>query len=531
MAAVIGALTTLWAIWCADALRTHGVTGSDPYAYVQMGVDLAERGTLAHAFPLVEHTFALGIDSHPVTHVGYRIPTDARRIAPTVWPIGFAWFTALAWRLGGETATYYLAPLFGLASLALTYVLTRQLTRDALPEATARAAAGAFAVLITATSLQQITWQTIPMADTAAQCLSLLALVFALAGRPMRSGARAICAGLALGMAFNVRYTQVLIAPSLALTLWLFGETRARTPRARDIALCAAAAFVAVLPTFAYHATWFGGPFTTGSDELANFSLVRAPRTAYEALAALLDRREFGLIGPLLLAGGAALVRGGRKHVLAVVIAYAGAVLGFHMFYDYLRIRDVLSIFPVLAALAGIGIVAAWRWAATRSAATRACVLVTLSAVLTLRAMETLALPVTRGFGVFGHVQREQRNALRSIGEATAPNAVIGGALNSGAIDLHARRRSFRPGAWSPNDFARFIEALHATNTPVYLLLDGDELASVEQTAYQRFTVDVMGSYALPYYEATGGGSTSRDVRLLRLSPRSPVTSSPRQTR
>ena len=41
-----------WSAWAGATLRTHGVTGSDPYAYAQMGVDLVTRGTPLHSFPL-----------------------------------------------------------------------------------------------------------------------------------------------------------------------------------------------------------------------------------------------------------------------------------------------------------------------------------------------------------------------------------------------------------------------------------------------------------------------------------------------
>ncbi|NJM41848.1 MAG: hypothetical protein HC853_14370 [Anaerolineae bacterium] len=42
------ALTLAWALYTALSLHTHGVSGSDPYAYTQMGVDLATRGTVFH---------------------------------------------------------------------------------------------------------------------------------------------------------------------------------------------------------------------------------------------------------------------------------------------------------------------------------------------------------------------------------------------------------------------------------------------------------------------------------------------------
>ena len=99
-AIVLVGLSLAWSIWTGLSLRTHGVSGSDPYAYTQMGVDLVTRGTLFHPFPLVRLTYALEFPSEPVVHIGYKLPTDITRTAPTVWPPGYAVFTGLAYVLG-----------------------------------------------------------------------------------------------------------------------------------------------------------------------------------------------------------------------------------------------------------------------------------------------------------------------------------------------------------------------------------------------------------------------------------------------
>jgi len=53
--------------------RTRGVTATDPYAYAQMAVDLATRGTFLHAFPLFDAIKDLGIKWYPIQHIGYRL--------------------------------------------------------------------------------------------------------------------------------------------------------------------------------------------------------------------------------------------------------------------------------------------------------------------------------------------------------------------------------------------------------------------------------------------------------------------------
>ena len=243
-AAAMVVLSLGWSIWMALRLRTHGVSGSDPYAYTQMGVDLVTRGTLFHPFPLVRLTYALEIPSEPVMHIGYKLPIDVTRTAPTVWPPGYAIFTGLAYLIGGETGVFVLAPILSLFSLLIVAWLTREIMRSESPRPTLHAPrftlralpTVALTVLLTATSYQQIEWQLIPMADIAAQLFSLLALTLSLRYSasnqpPTTNNQRSIAlAGLCIGIAFGIRYTQVLIAPAIALALFAHQVTKCAKP-------------------------------------------------------------------------------------------------------------------------------------------------------------------------------------------------------------------------------------------------------------------------------------------------------------
>jgi hypothetical protein len=516
-AAALIACTVGWSIWAATTLRTHGVTGSDPYAYTQMGVDLAERGTLAHAFPFVEQTYALGIDSHPVVHIGYRIPTDARRIAPTVWPIGYPWFTAAAWIVGGEAGVFLLTPVFSLLSLALIALLIVRLPFGG----PARPVIAALTVFFVATSYQQIEWQMIPMADIASQLFSLGALgaaLFASNAHGRRRIVLAAIAGAAIGVAFDVRYTQVLIAPAVAFALALpvVGER----PRLRLDAAFWIAPLVATLaaaPTFVYHAAWFGHPFVTGSEELSNFSLARMPETFLRTLHEANWVREFGFLTPLIALGLVAMWRTSRR-LTATLALFFVPVFGLHVFYDYLRLRDLLSLFPIVYLFAAIGAIALWNATArVRVHALRIAAAFALSFVCVLRTMETLALPVTRGFGAFGYLVAEQRRSFDALAAATEPNAAIGCSLNSGAVDLHADRRTFRPHGWSTDDAEKFIDALLQANTPVYLLVDGEEMQRAADALRGRFTFAEVARFDVPYY-FVGSGSENRRVPLFKVT-------------
>lgn len=573
-ALLLAAASLGWSAWVALTLRTHGVTGSDPYAYVQMGVDLVTRGTIFHPFPLARLTYALDIPSYPVVHVGYRIPDGSRYESPTVWPPGYAVFTGLAYLLAGERGLYLVTPTLNLIALVVmawfahhaSGVICRETgtqrhaahgeqpdgqqdEKDAAPYAVA-----ALTVFFGATSYQQASWQMTPMADIAAQLFSILALT--LAGRARGSLGMAGLSGLALGIAFDIRYTQVLIAPAIALALAPTRRERRNTtrtapggwltPYALRLASCALAAWIAALPVLMYHTVAFGGPFHVGSDELMNFSLARLPETLGRTLHELNHYREFGWLTPSILIGIAAMWRRSR-HALAIFAAYAGTLFLFHIAYAYLRLRDILSLFPVLHMLAAFGTVELWRGISSLSfrrsspiaqyffspAAHRGdaipstlnqllaiTTLCALSYLFVLRAMETLALPVTRGFGGFGYLVREQRLSFERLRQMTPNHAAIGCALNSGAIDLYAGRMTFRPAAWTPDELIRFVDALHAEGRPVFVLDDGAELRVSLATLRARYALREVGRLDVPYYEAIGGGSQNRRAPLFEIKAR-----------
>jgi len=524
--AMIG-LVVLWSLYTALSLRTYGVSGSDPYAYTQMGIDLATHGTVFHHFPLVRLTYDLNIPSEPVVHIGYRLPTDITRMSPTVWPPGYAVFTALAYLIGGETGIFVLAPLLGVVAL----LLIGWLVRLCLPEGgPMRPAIIALTVLLTATSYQQIEWQLIPMADIASQVFSLLALALAVVDQRLKRFPPlkffAFAAGLCIGIAFGIRYTQVLIAPAIALALCVdSSEQRLRltlNPSTLSRMLLAGlGAALAAAPTLAYHAVAFGSPFQTGSDELKHFVLALVPQTLQRLSGELFWSREFGLVWPFILVGLVWLWRSHRR-TLMIVLAYALPVLIFHLLYSYVRQRDLLSIFPIFYFFVAVGIVYLVRWLLGRAekTATRwaAFVIITLTCFLLVqRSVETLMLPITRGFGAFGYLVREQRQSFARLAELTPANAVIACSLNSGAVDLHAGRLSFRPAGWTPDQLRRFVLALQQEGTPVFVLDDGKELAESIATLQAQFKLSEVGQIDVPYYFPNSGGSENRRVSLYRI--------------
>jgi hypothetical protein len=283
-----------------------------------------------------------------------------------------------------------------------------------------------------------------------------------------------------------------------------------------------------------YHQVAFGNPLSTGSEELANFSLALAPATTWRTLGELNWYREFGLVTPFLLIGVIAMWKEHRPATL-VLLALIIVLFGFHVVYAYLRLRDILFLFPVFYLFAAYGIARSFTWlmdsaqndptqiqnpkSKIGNRLVTIAFLFTVSFMLVLRTMETLALPVTRGFGAFGYLVREQRESFDRLAEMTPANAVVGTSLNSGAIDLHSNRDTYRPATWTPDELTQFIDLLHREGRPVFLVNDSDELRDSLATVRARYTMREAGRIDVPYYNAIGGGSSNRSVEVFEIAP------------
>ncbi len=518
LAVLAGAAAFAWAAWAYLTLYARGVTGSDPYCYVQMAVDVARRGTLEHRFPLTLYAQALHISPEPLLHVGYRLPLKGQGDAPTVWPPGHSLLLGLAGLLGGDAAIYLGTPLMGLASMAATLWLTWTLGEDLEPRL--RMFAGCLAAFLLGTSLEQLRWLSVHMADISAQLFSTLTMV--LAWLAARRGRRAYWAlsGIALAVAYWTRHVQLAMAlPALALLVTAAG--RSRRERLLDAAIFLGAALVVALPDLAYHQRLFGSPLHPESEELALYTLRALPATTAMLLRGWLATPELGYVAPFLLAGALALARCNRRVCLALG-PWLVALWAVQAPYASLRLRDLLPALPALVVLAGYGaaVSPAWLGRHTRTGA----VLLALGLVLLLglRLGVTALVPARHNWNNFGYLWATQRLEFAGLASMVEPNAVVGSTLNDGPLDLYAGCETFRPAAWRPAELERFLRALWAEDRPVYLLEDGQAMATVLAglRAYARLTP--TGSlHRIPYY-APDGGSELRDVVLYRAEPGAP---------
>ncbi len=535
----LAVLALAWSAVTGWSMRTHGVTGSDPYCYAQMGVDVAERGTPLHVFDRAPQLAAWGLPLQAAVPVGYRAADPQSGQAATAWAPGLAVPLALAYRLAGEDGLYLLSPLLGLFSQVALGWLCLEALREWPVER--RVLAAGVAVLVLATSYEHIERLLVPMADVAAQLLTTLTVVLALrAARQIpcslaplqpclderdtmqHTFAWAALAGLCLGAAFAVRYTQVLAALCIVVAVWPLRRTVGWRCLLASLAVAAAVAWLVALPVLLYHQAAFGAPLRTGSEELALFALSAVPKTFLQVGGELLRGNEFLYLAPLLVWGAGRLGRDACRPAV-VLLAWLAAIVPFHLLYDALRLRDLLSVFPALALWVGVG-AAALSTAGERLALPfrqlgRLAALALLTGLLWARSGATLRLPVPpMHFNTFGYLLVEQRAAFDHLAALLPEEAVVAASLNSGPIELYAARDAVRPEDWSTAQWLDFVDRALAAGWPLYLLDDGVAMREPLRVARTRHAMRPVAVLPLPYFYPAGG-SANRAVLLYEVLP------------
>ena len=186
-----------------------GVTASDPFCYLQMAADLAERGTALHPYPLAELVRGAGLPVWPAAHVGYHPP--AGDWAATVWPIGWPVLLAPLYALGGEAAAMWGAPLWLLAAAGGAGLLAAECAGSS--EGHERLLAGGLAAFVVLTSAEAVLRALLPWPTRrrwpSRRSRSSPSRAPRGRGRPARLLAWAAGAGLALGLDYWVRHPQL----------------------------------------------------------------------------------------------------------------------------------------------------------------------------------------------------------------------------------------------------------------------------------------------------------------------------------
>ncbi|MEJ2735983.1 MAG: hypothetical protein P8189_20855 [Anaerolineae bacterium] len=515
-------VTLIWTGIVYFGKRTHGATASDPYAYAQMGVDLAERGTFLHRYSLFEQVIPLDIAWAPLQPVGYHTPRNDLGDCPSVWATGASVLLAAGYLLLGETGLYVTTPVVAVLALVATWALVQEVLRG--ESKAVRSLTAALAVVLLASSPEHVDRLLVPMADAPAQLFTVLTLLFALRGmRQLEQGHHGfwsfILTGTFFAWAYWVRHTQLVLALPVILAIIFGARTGWRQARPSTearwsqlvvplLTFCAAA-LIAALPDIVYRWRVFGGPFATETTELPLMGVQHFGPVAWQMLRDALVAGEWGYLFPFALYGGYRLVRDQRREAIVLGSALA-AVLLVHLTYRSLRLRDLLSLFPLVDLGVAYGAVALVRHvgsipqgkmarlgAALLSAGAVAWIVLSL-ALARWAMIDNLWKP---GWASFGYMRSEHRAAFDQLAELTSPDAVIGTSLNAGAVMMYTNRNAIRPyDSWTDDEWDTFLSAMEADRRPVYLLDDGGLMAEFIEQKRTRHRLTPIAELHIPLF-------------------------------
>ncbi len=169
------------------------------------------------------------------------------------YPIGYPALLALAYRLGGEEAVFWVNPILATLAVLGVFLLGRALWNPVV---------GVLAALLLATNSLHAYFGLSALSHSGAMCCAVWAMWFL--WRWWERGGRwnALLAGALAAYGISIRYTEALLfLPVAVAVVW---RARSGPPVGRDVAWMLAGGAVTILPLVAQHWVAYGSPFVTG---------------------------------------------------------------------------------------------------------------------------------------------------------------------------------------------------------------------------------------------------------------------------
>jgi hypothetical protein len=224
---------------------------------------------------------------------------------------------------------------------------------------------------------------------------------------------------------------------------------------------------------------------------------------------------EWGYLFPLAIYGGYRLARRQSRQMLVLGSAFI-AVLLVHLSYHSLRLRDLISLFPLVDLAVAYGAVSLVRRVRSlareqrdgdgsrirlgrHSLAVLAITWVILSLSMSRWAMiDNVWKP---GWASFGYMRAEHRAAFDRLAQLTEPDAVIGASLNAGAVMMYTARDAIRPyDSWTGEEWEVFLVAMQEGRRPVYLLDDGGLMAEFIEEQQSLYNLTPIEGLRVPLF-------------------------------
>ena len=231
------------------AYGTYVVAASDPSAYISQA-RLITKGDLVVPVPLASHV-SWPMSEWSFAPLGYRPGPHPAEIVPT-YPPGLPFIMAIALFVAGENGPFFVGPFFAALSVLGAYGLAERLHSRA---------AGVIAAVLMSFSPLLLSQVVQSMSDIPATGLWTLALLAAMAGRPIGAGA---VSGLAIATRPSLLPLAGVVA--LMLAIWSEGGSRAAFAALVKFALAMSPA-VAALAWIQW--SLYGNPLASGHGTFA----------------------------------------------------------------------------------------------------------------------------------------------------------------------------------------------------------------------------------------------------------------------
>jgi hypothetical protein len=452
--------------WFRFLLSTVG--GADSYGYVSASRMLAS-GHMIDPAPIAEWLTApnrVAIASP----LGWAPAPEGLGIVPT-FPIGASALMALFTVVGDANAVFFVAPVMALLTLTLVY----RATRDWFDEE-----AALLAVAVLAWNPVFITYAKQPMSDVPATAWVTLAVVLAI----QRGALSAFGSGLAAGAAVITRPALLIAAATIPFLSWR-GETRYQR-----FLLSGMGAAIGVVIQMAIQAKLFGSPYVTGYGSAAGaFSWAHAPVNLV-----IFAKQMWVALGPIWLVGTVAgLIISPPELRWRLLVVFASVTLPylFWLPFDHWEtLRFLLPALAILSAVIGASFITLARLMRPRQMA----VVPVLLAVALFGRSESLL----RASSQWMIQSLEARYPLAGewVNVNTPPNSVVMANQHSGSLRWYGKRQTIRWDFVEPQRLQSTVSELQAHGAPVYVALEGDEVAMFDQRfkdVIDRLQVDHVG--------------------------------------
>ena len=419
--------------------------GADAYGYVSQA-SLWAQGRLGTPDPLADLEPALGQAAAPL---GYRLARTSGAIVPVYAP-GLPLAMALALKMAGPSAVYYVVPLLGGIAVWLTYVLGRHVDGPIT---------GLIAAVLFAFSPLFIFHTLEPMSDVPVTAWWLLAWVLAISPTKWAPAG----AGLAVSAAVLTRPNLVPLAIVLAAVI------AATSPRLPRLAWFAAGSIPGCLIVAAINAHLYGSPLASGYGQVSGlYAWGRWPENLRRYAGWLVELNSPGL----LLAFLAPLVT--RARFALAMLAFFFLLLLCYLFYfvfdTWPFLRFLLPAIPLLFILASAVVVRGLErlpFALRSVAVFLLCVLMPIWYVVKANSMAVFV--IQRSEHRYPAVGAEISRTLPS-------NAIVVSIIQSGSVRMYGKRMTVRWDFIEPARFDGTIDVLEQAGYEPYLLLEDWEV-------------------------------------------------------